>query len=321
LFHEQVAAIAAKALSRGARRLSLSHFEWDAAGDCQSPVTVERFARPSVAPTDLVRWRPIKWTPGGCPYKGGTQRAQRKSITIDGKGKVPLWVTMDVPCRKCEKCLRRKAAHWRHRAIAETAIASRTWFGTLTLRPQEQSLARERVRHRERNSVDIDLLPASERFGLQVQEIGRDITKYLKRIRANSGARFRYILVAEAHESGEPHFHMLLHEWGTRIGERELSGQWRLGFSKWRLVPPDNPKAAAYVCKYLSKSALARVRASARYGQGPLSKPRPKDHNEGVLTTPEVCINAPPVDDVVQQVRLKVKELFGEFPCLMSSDK
>jgi len=52
-----------------------------------------------------------------------------------------------------------------------------------------------------------------------------------------------------------------------RIGERVLRRQWTLGFSKFNLVDEKDPRAAHYVCKYLSKTAEARVRASLQYGR------------------------------------------------------
>lgn len=270
--HAVVARLFRRALADpSAIRHSLSCVEWDISGSCQAPVTREFFARPSVPPTDLVRWRPVRYNAAGTEWRAPTKRAQKRRITVDGKGKVPLTVILHAKCRKCEDCLRKRAAHWRLRAISETSLSSRTWFGTLTLRPEEQHrmLSLARVIERQRGATDFDTLPASEQFALVVKRCGIEITKYLKRVREASGARFRYLLVAERHATGLPHFHMLLHEWGSPVREAVLSRQWQMGFSKWRLAPPDNPRAVVYLCKYLSKSAEARVRASARYGQGP----------------------------------------------------
>src|SRR5205814_1472707 len=81
-----------------------------------------------------------------------------------------------------------------------------------------------------------------------------------------SAARFRYLLIAEAHKSGVPHFHMLLHEpdVANTVRHATLRDQWRYGFTNFKLV--SDPRAAGYIAKYLAKDALARVRASKDYG-------------------------------------------------------
>jgi len=278
LHHDQVARLFARALEGGARRLSMCTIEWDIAGDCQAPVVREIHSRPSVAPTDLVRWRPIRTNKAGTEWLGGTRRAQRRFIVVNGKGKVPLTVILHAKCRKCEACLRKRAAHWRLRAYAELGYATRTWFGTLTLSPGEQfrMLALARADARRTGLGDFDALPPERQWQLRVATVGVEITKYLKRVREASGSRFRYLIVSERHKSGDPHFHMLLHEVAEPVREAVLSKQWRLGFCQWRLAHREDQRAATYLTKYISKSAETRVRASARYGRGPYSK-RPID--------------------------------------------
>lgn len=97
--------------------------------------------------------------------------------------------------------------------------------------------------------------------------IGPEITKYLKRVRKQSKCSFRYLLVMEAHKSGLPHYHMFLHETpsGGEVPKRILKYQWHLGFTDFKLVD-DAHRRADYICKYLAKSNLARVRASKGYG-------------------------------------------------------
>lgn len=180
-----------------------------------------------------------------------------------------IGLDLEVRCRKCPQCLRARSALWRMRASAETTFSARTWFGTLTLSPACHSQALSIVQAVEAlNGIDYDLLDASEQFTLLVTQIGREITKYIKRLRKQSGASLRYLLVVEKHQSGVPHFHMLVHEpfIDQSIGERELRKQWTLGFSKWKLADTKHP---GYVCKYISKSAESRVRASLHYGETP----------------------------------------------------
>lgn len=156
---------------------------------------------------------------------------------------------------------------WSERARAEVQSSPRTWFGTLTLRPQAHAtvVARARVRLSEQG-VDFDMLPFGEQFVERHKIVSDEITKYLKRVRKASEAPFRYLCVAEHHKSGLPHYHLLVHETieGT-VKHAVLSGQWALGFEKWRIV--SELAEATYLCKYLSKASVARVRASERYGE------------------------------------------------------
>ena len=179
------------------------------------------------------------------------------------------FIDIDSPCRRCEVCLRRRGARWAYRAKEELAVAPRTWFGTLTLRPEQHWImqCRAAVRLGENGRSWSDLT-ADEQFVERHKECGAELTTWLKRVRKESAAPLRYLLVAEAHKSGLPHYHVLVHERSpdVRVYERTLRRQWKLGFSKFTLVEGD-PKAAWYVCKYLSKAALARVRASVSYGK------------------------------------------------------
>jgi hypothetical protein len=173
----------------------------------------------------------------------------------------------DVRCRTCANCLKARAAHWRFKCQNELAAAPRTWFITLTFRPEEH--------YRVRCAVHLRLLARSQtweettedfRFRLLATECGREITRYLKRLR-KSDARFRYCLVAEAHKSGLPHFHMLLHEVSEDhpVRHKLLAEKWGAGFINAKLTSSET-RVAHYVTKYLTKSARARIRASEDYG-------------------------------------------------------
>lgn len=172
-----------------------------------------------------------------------------------------------VPCRKCPVCLKLRAKRWAAKASTETRIAPRTWFGTLTVRPEDRFKAKVETEIRlSKSGVAFRELPPDEQF----QELGKtlqeEVTKWLKRVRKNAKARFRYILVVEKHKDGFPHFHLLLHETGAdRVPKKILENAWRIGFSQFRLVDSKS-SAPWYVCKYLTKSSLMRVRASQHYG-------------------------------------------------------
>lgn len=150
--------------------------------------------------------------------------------------------------------------------MSETKQAPRTWFGTLTLAPEQHAnvAAACRVEAR-RQGDDFDSFTPERQFALRHKCIGREITLYLKRLRKEAGDGIRFLCVAEAHKTGLPHYHLLVHESeATPVTYRQLANNWRVGFSNWKLV--DDPRAAGYVTKYLTKSSMARVRASLDYG-------------------------------------------------------
>lgn len=197
----------------------------------------------------------IQWVPGREPW---TEAPQVQTA----------WIR--VSCRKCEECLKHKRRLWTARAIAETRNALRTWFGTLTVSPERRfqaTLLAERKALR-RRCESLDALTATERTKLIAAELNPEVTRWLKRVRKQSGAALRYLLVVEAHADGFPHFHLVLHETSlAQVSKRTLEGQWTYGFSSWRLVPVGEMRQVTYVCKYLTKSAQTRVRASRQYGQ------------------------------------------------------
>lgn len=170
-------------------------------------------------------------------------------------------------CRKCDNCRKHRRRLWTARAIDECRMSSRTWFATLTVAPERRfiatvdaSLRASRAGHGEWANLD-----SATKFTYIVKVLGEEITRYWKRLRKSCGGPLRYLLVVEKHEDGFPHFHMVIHEAALRVTKRKLESAWRYGFSQFSLV--DGDKAAAYACKYLSKDALTRVRASRHYGR------------------------------------------------------
>ena len=157
--------------------------------------------------------------------------------------------------------------------MTEVVMAERTWFGTLTLRPDRQQFALDSARMKcARQGIDFDGLSDDERFRLRHNFVSQELTRWMKRVRKNSGAPLRYCLVAEAHKSGAPHYHVLIHECDPALPVRKevLKSAWTWGFTKFVLVK--DQRAALYVTKYLSKDARARVRASLQYGVGSEAK-------------------------------------------------
>jgi len=247
MHYSDLRSLTAYALASGATRLNGTSFftyEWDISGRCEKPTPVEHYAAPPA--TD--RSRMIEVVPGA---------------------PAPLRLIIYTRCRKCDKCAAYRAYRWRTRADFEIARSNRTWFGTLTLRPEEQFLALSRARARAAaKGIEFESLSEDQQFAAHCNAISREVTLYLKRVRKESGAKIRYLIVYEAHKSGDPHLHLLVHEpyTGEVVGERTLRRQWRLGYSKFNLSNETQGNASNYVTKYLTKSTRARVRASVRYG-------------------------------------------------------
>lgn len=260
----------------GYRPHGMTIHEWDISGSCISPRTREMIARP-----DRIA----------------------RSVAMGRGGGIAYSLILHTRCRKCTSCRKLTALRWMQRATSEMRDSARTWFGTMTLAPESVVLLRSRARFRlATGGTDMDGLSISEQFEELGIELGKELTLYLKRVRAQSGAPLRFIAVAEAHKSGVPHLHILVHEADIEKPVRKalLDRQWTLGFTQFRLVP--DARAAAYICKYLHKSPLARVRASVRYGkqnddlpvvvtgvQGNVEKKAPKKEvNELSSERPEV---------------------------------
>lgn len=254
---ESVRPLFLRALQAGALRRSLTEVEWDIGGSCRDPRTVQVHGRPGLHPRRMVL-APL------------TEADAQRRLTYGVESGMPLTVTLHTRCRRCPACLRIRRKLWAARGAAESGRSARTWFGTLTLAPDEQYRFRcQAAIELKRQGVNLDELAPDQVFKEVHKRISREITLYLKRVRFDSKARLRFICVAEAHKSGLPHYHMLVHEvsrWEP-VRYDVLTKHWRLGFSKWKLVDANDPRAGSYVAKYLGKSALARVRASVRYGR------------------------------------------------------
>lgn len=168
-------------------------------------------------------------------------------------------------CRKCRPCLLHRRREWIARALKETAATKgRTWFVTLTLDPKVHAVHFVRAC---KAAPWAKTAKPEALFRLRCAEFGKDITRWLKRVR-KAGADIRYMLVFEPHESGLPHAHLLIHEPSPDkpATKRLLEGQWRQhGFASAKLID-SRPRAAFYIAKYISKIADTKIRASVAYG-------------------------------------------------------
>lgn len=225
----------ARAFHEGAWITAANSLYWDIAGKCEKPVV-----------------RTLEARPGPSIYAG---------LKSSEKG-AGQFIDLRVPCRKCGKCLSFRSWLWRNRAAIETLQAKRTWFCTYTIRPDD----RFRFKLKARLTTDMTEVEATRAV---CSAIGKEFTKYLKRIRTNAQranktkTRIRFLLVYEAHKDGYPHLHALIHEVEGSITKALIQGEWPFGFTNVKLCDENSSR---YVTKYLAKSMLARVRASLHYG-------------------------------------------------------
>lgn len=231
--------VAARGLGRGFVRTSPLAGEWNLAPSCASPRTVQM---------------------DGAPRKLDGGRYVRVSGQTFG-------LTLLTKCRRCADCLKRRRSLWAFRAQEEIAAWPRTWFATFTLAPHHHAVMRMRasVRLADRGT-DLERLPDDEKSYEVAAEYRKELTLYFKRLRKQSGAPLRYLLVQEQHKSGLPHFHALIHEVNplSPLRHAVLTAQWKLGYTKFKLC--EGARSAWYVAKYLAKAVENRVRASLHYG-------------------------------------------------------
>lgn len=240
----QLTAIAAKGIGRGLDFKSQYSAVWDVSGGCEAPVSLN--------------------------LDGRSHRLEGASY-VRAPGHI-FGLTLFAPCRKCRVCLKRRMIRWAKAGTLEIVQSARTWFGTITLSPHNHALLRMATSKRLRSGgTDYDSLSAEHKFAETMREYGYEVTKWLKRVRKNTGAPLRYMLTAEPHKSGLIHFHVLVHEIDSArpVRHAQLSSSWKLGFTKFKLVNcrENVDRSAWYVAKYLSKSNTSRVRASLGYGR------------------------------------------------------
>lgn len=182
---------------------------------------------------------------------------------------------LKVPCRKCAPCRRARRMLWTDRAIREYRASTRSWFVTLTVRPEERYNLLLQAHKRFRDSGgDFDRLSKADQFAELLREYQRVVALYFMRLRKGlrhrgwEQTRFRYLLVPEKHADGAPHFHVLLHEVDELqpLRKARIEQAWEAGLIHARLLKDEH--AARYVVKYLGKQDfMGRVRASLMYGK------------------------------------------------------
>lgn len=246
-----LARLANRALQSGGSYIEgFNALEWDVGAYCDQPIARSLHAR---------------------DYKRGVM-LKHKTTVNPGALSVHL---AGLPCRKCTKCRFIKRCLWTDRILREMSTAGRNWFVTLTLSPEEQHrvFMEEIARLNSRGWRDSDFNDATSEWRLRCNGVGRELTKYLKRVRkplaGETNVELRYVAMFEPHENGLPHLHLIMGERAGSLTYRRICDRWEaLGFADASLVK-EPVKAGRYVAKYITKHEQTRVRASQRYGELP----------------------------------------------------
>ena len=205
------------ALEHGAVKTGFASYHWNIAPNCSNPYTVEKWGKTT---TDAFH---------------------------DRKGVPLVYLTIDTKCRKCTNCLRSRSNDWNRRAISEVKVAARTWFATFTIDPYHRYMVLSETRYR---VPAFEMIERERQFTEQVKTVNVEITKYLKRLRKETKVPFKYLIVAEKHKDGSPHFHGLFHEISPDhpLRKEVLQRQWKFGFTSFKLVTePSHPSICIYI--------------------------------------------------------------------------
>ena len=228
--HKAAVRLSTKALAHGGERIGLTSVRWDIAPNCANARCVELVGRP-----DPKKWRAYKYRFDAAAAANRLILETRQRTLTNVSEAFPIFVELWTKCRNCTNCLREKAHMWQERAKREIDAAERTWFGTFTLHPDTYTRYLNTCRVNAANNLEHwEYLSDKERSKRLCAQFGKDLTKFFKRLRKNTGAKVRYLLVSEEHKSGVPHFHALIHQVSPDglVRKRDLEACWKLGFTK-----------------------------------------------------------------------------------------
>ena len=211
---------------------------------------------------------------GRTPRIALTQESGRPTIEphqYDGSKLPHFRLQARVRCRKCNNCLESKRTHWSIRASTEYRKAQSTVAYVLTYRPQIHVLHYYKmISDLRKRGVDYAKLTTPEKWYEKSRFYNRDLTLTLKRLRFSYPEHpFRYLATIEPHQSGHPHWHLMMHyPTEFELSREQIADKWGLGF----VLPPERPRHtgsafARYMTKYIQKHYQVRIRASEGYGK------------------------------------------------------
>lgn len=153
---------------------------------------------------------------------------------------------IDVPCGKCVECRLARAKEWSNRCLMELPYHKFNQFVTLT--------------------YDDEHIPFVNYEGVAYPTlVKRDVQLFLKRLRKNTGQKFRYFGSGEyGSTSGRPHYHLILfglqlndlEPFGSRNGNKYYISEtimkaWH--FKGHCIIGQVNEKSVSYVARYTMK--------------------------------------------------------------------
>lgn len=241
----------------------------------------------------------IVWKMAGNCTAPAKISTKSQEVYYNGKlNMLPRWVTLVVRCRKCVQCRLTRSWVWSDRAALEAAKGGRVWWCTFTLKPELQYIAELQAIEQAKNEGDeFWRLDARKQFALRTKYCRIHLSKMFWRMRkglrtgyfnkniVDIGGKaqaeiipplnFRYMVVAEPHQSGNPHFHALIYEQGpTQIKSNWLNHYASItGHSSFELARSP-VKCSRYITGYLSKSPISIISASLGFGK--TQKPKGK---------------------------------------------
>jgi len=163
--------------------------------------------------------------------------------------------SIEVPCKKCARCMERRKAEWGFRMGIEMGQSKTAYFVTLTYDPMNVPI----------NKYGIKTLNNQEKINEETGEItGGDLTRYFKRLRVNESRsattwehyyngllptdKIKYYAAGEYGEQrGRPHYHAIIYN----ASQINIEKSWKYGNVH---CVPANEATISYVMKYLDKS-------------------------------------------------------------------
>lgn len=174
---------------------------------------------------------------------------------------VPILKYVEIPCGKCIGCRLEYSKRWANRCLMEMKLHESNLFLTVTY--DDIHIPKKTIYNEKTGEIhDVNVL------------VKKDLQDFIKRLRKNTGQKFRYFACGEyGDKTKRPHFHLLI--FGLKLDDLKFYKRSNLGFNyynsetlhnSWldRSVNPPVPKGyivvanatwetAAYTARYVIK--------------------------------------------------------------------